>query len=101
MTYPVTATDPGVTRQVLAENPEMMVVAFRFQTGAKGALHSHKHLQSTYVAAGRFTFHLGEVDYEIGLGDSLIIPSGVVHGCTCHEAGLLVDTFAPRRDDFL
>ncbi len=101
MSHPIIATDPGVTRQVLAETPDMMVVAFRFDAGAKGALHSHMHLQSTYVASGRFTFHLGDAKHDIGPGDSLVIPSNVVHGCTCHETGLLVDTFAPRRDDFL
>lgn len=101
MTYPTVQTDPGVTRQVLAENPDLMVVAFRFEGGAKGALHDHPHVQSTYVEAGRFTFILDDVEHELGAGDSLIVPSGVRHGCICHQAGTLIDTFTPRRDDFL
>lgn len=101
MTYPVTPTDPGVTRQVLAETPALMVVAFRFETGAKGALHSHPHVQSTYVQAGRFTFHIDGRETEIGPGDALVVASGLTHGCVCREAGTLIDTFTPRRDDFL
>lgn len=101
MTHPIVPTDPGVTRQVLAENPDMMVVAFRFDTGAQGALHNHPHVQSTYVEAGRFTFTVDGTDHELGPGDSLVIPSNAPHGCTCVEAGMLIDTFAPRRDDFL
>ncbi|TRW94198.1 cupin domain-containing protein [Paracoccus sp. M683] len=101
MTYPIVPTDPGVTRQVLAENPDMMVVAFRFDSGAKGALHNHPHVQSTYVEAGRFTFLLDGAEHELGPGDSLVIPSRAQHGCICHEAGTLIDTFTPRRDDFL
>jgi len=101
MTYPEIATDPGVTRQVLAESPAMMVVAFRFQTGAEGAMHSHPHDQATYVSSGEFTFTLGDNQHRLATGDSLIVPGGTPHGCRCDRAGTLIDTFAPRRDDFL
>ena len=99
--YPVAHPDPGVERQVLSQSPEIMVVSFRFQTGARGALHSHPHIQSTYVARGRFRFFLGDKALDLAPGDSLVIPSGVRHGCECLEAGELIDCFTPRRDDFL
>lgn len=101
MTHPTVTTAPGVTRQVLAETPDMMTVAFRFETGAVGALHDHPHVQATYVESGRFTFQIGGQDHDLRPGDSLIIPSGVPHGCTCTATGTLIDTFTPRRDDFL
>lgn len=102
MTYPVVATGDGVTRQVLADAPEMMVVAFRFaHVGATGAPHSHPHLQATYVARGRFRFTIADAVIEVGAGDSFIIPSGATHGVVCLAPGELIDTFAPRRDDFL
>lgn len=99
--FPIVSPDKGVTRQVLADAPELMVVSFRFEVGAQGALHSHPHVQSTYVESGRFRFHLDGEDFEVGAGDSFVIPSGARHGCTCLEAGQLVDCFTPRRDDFL
>ncbi|MBR2655693.1 cupin domain-containing protein [Yoonia sp.] len=102
MTYPIIPTGEGVTRQVLADAPELMVVAFRFdRTGASGALHHHLHVQSTYVATGRFRFTIDDDTFEVGAGDSFIIPSGAVHGCVCLSPGQLIDTFTPRRDDFL
>lgn len=102
MTHPIVATGPGVTRQVLAEAPELMVVAFRFnEEGASGAPHNHPHVQSTYVASGRFRFTIEDTTFEVGPGDSFIIPSGAVHGCVCLTPGQLIDTFTPRRDDFL
>jgi quercetin dioxygenase-like cupin family protein len=101
MTYPIVQTSPGVTRQVLSDHPDLMVVAFRFDTGGVGALHAHPHVQATYVAAGRFRFRIDGADHEVGPGDSFVLPSGIVHGCTCLEAGLLIDSFTPRRDDFL
>lgn len=100
-TYPIVASDPGVTRQVLAEAPELMVVAFTFETGGEGSLHSHPHVQSTYVKSGRFRFSVAGESLEVGPGDSFVIPSGAIHGCRCLAAGQLIDTFTPRRDDFL
>ena len=99
--YPVKTPGPGVRRQVLADDPAQMVVSFRFETGAKGHLHSHPHVQSTYVARGRFRFFRDGVAHDLKPGDSLVIGPQVVHGCECIEAGELIDTFTPRRDDFL
>ncbi|MCB1342955.1 MAG: cupin domain-containing protein [Pseudooceanicola sp.] len=101
MTYPEVRPDPGITRRVLAENPAMMVVSVRFEAGAEGKPHSHFHAQSTYVTSGRFRFTVAGKAVEIGAGDSIVIPPDAVHGCLCIEPGELIDTFAPRRDDFL
>ncbi len=99
--FPIVSPDKGVQRQILSEAPELMVVSFRFETGAAGKLHSHPHVQSTYVARGRFRFFRGEEAYELSAGDSLVIPGNVTHGCECLEQGELIDCFTPRRDDFL
>lgn len=101
MNFPVIPTDPGVTRQVLADSAELMVVAFTFEKGAEGKLHSHPHVQATFVAEGRFAFIVDGYEHELGPGESLIIPSGARHGCHCLAPGRLIDTFTPRRDDFL
>lgn len=101
MTYPVVSPDTGVTRQVLSDDAALMIVRFAFEAGAEGKLHSHPHVQGTFVAAGRFRFTIGDAVHEIGPGDSVMVPSGVTHGCLCREAGVLIDSFAPRRDDFL
>jgi len=100
-TFPEAAPAPGVLRQVLSDSPELMVVSFRFDAGAIGARHSHPHVQSTYVESGRFRFTIGDDAFEVGPGDSFVIPSGGEHGCDCLAPGRLIDTFTPRRDDFL
>lgn len=100
-TFPPVQVDPKATRQVLADSPELMVVAFTFAQGGEGKLHNHPHIQSTYVESGRFLFSVGGVETEVGQGDSFVIPSDVVHGCRCLEGGKLIDTFTPRRADFL
>lgn len=99
--FPVVPADPGVTRQVLSDSPELMVVAFTFEEGGAGKLHDHPHVQSTYVESGRFRFEIDGESFEVKPGDSFVIPSGARHGCVCLAAGKLIDTFTPRRDDFL
>jgi quercetin dioxygenase-like cupin family protein len=99
--FPAVPADPGVTRQVLADSPEVMLVSFRFEAGAEGAPHQHPHVQATFVRSGRFRFTLGDAAREVGPGDAFVIPSGLRHGCRCLEAGELIDSFSPRRDDFL
>lgn len=99
--FPVSHPGPGIARQVLSDAPELMVVRFGFEAGAEGPIHSHPHVQATYVASGRFRFSLAGEVFEVGPGDSFVIPGGAPHGCTCLERGELIDSFTPRRDDFL
>ena len=91
----------GVTRRVLAYNSQLMCVENRFEQGAVGAPHSHPHTQITYVVSGRFSFTIDGETQEVGPGDSLLKTDDVVHGCTCLEAGVLLDIFNPMRQDFL
>lgn len=100
-TFPPVDAGSGVTRQVLADSPELMVVQFTFSHGAEGLRHHHRHVQSTYVQSGRFEFFIGDQTFEVGSGDSFVIPSLADHGCRALEPGVLIDTFTPRRDDFL
>lgn len=91
----------GVVRRVLAYSGQLMCVENTFAAGAVGALHSHPHTQITYVVSGRFSFTIGGETREVGPGDTMLKTDGVVHGCTCLEAGVLLDIFDPMREDFL
>ena len=89
----------GVTRRILAYNDGLMCVENTFETGAVGALHSHP--QITYVVSGKFTFTIDGVTKTVTPGDTMLKTDGVVHGCTCLEAGILLDIFTPMREDFV
>ena len=91
----------GSRRAVLSERPEMMLVAFSFEPGAVGALHSHAHTQVSYVAEGSFDVTVDGITQRLGTGSSFIVAPNLVHGVVALEKGLLIDTFTPRRDDFL
>ena len=97
----VTVLAPGNTRRVLIHTPELMQVEFGFEKGAVGALHSHPHVQVSYVAEGSFEVTIDGVTAVVGTGGSFIVPSGLVHGVVALEQGRLVDVFTPMRADFL
>ena len=44
----------GSRRRVILELPELMLVEFAFEAGGIGALHSHPHVQASYIAEGTF-----------------------------------------------
>jgi len=92
---------PGAERRILAQNEDLMLVEFRFAKDGKGLAHNHPHVQTTYVASGRFEFTVAGETRILNPGDGLLIPSNAVHSCVALEAGNLIDAFTPRRDDFL
>ena len=91
----------GSTRRVILDLPELMLVEFTFEAGGIGALHSHPHLQTSYVAEGTFEVTIDGETRTLGPGGAYIVPSGLVHGVKALTAGRLIDSFTPRRDDFL
>lgn len=99
-TEPQTAGE-GVVRRILAYSDNLMCVENRFETGARGAMHSHPHTQITYVVSGVFSFTIGGETRTVRQGDTLLKEDGVEHGCLCLEAGVLLDVFNPMREDFI
>ncbi|TIP01943.1 MAG: cupin domain-containing protein [Mesorhizobium sp.] len=94
-------TPDGNRRRVLVHTDELMMVEFAFEKGGVGALHSHPHVQASYVAEGRFEVTIDGRSEILETGSSFIVPSNLVHGVKALEAGRLVDSFAPYHADFL
>jgi quercetin dioxygenase-like cupin family protein len=94
-------TPDGNRRRVLVHTDELMMVEFAFEKGGIGAMHSHPHVQGSYVAEGRFEVTVDGVIETLDAGSSFIVPSNLMHGVKALEAGRLVDTFTPHRADFL
>ena len=98
---PLEQVAPGMTRQIMGYDSDLMLVRVFFEKGGIGAKHAHHHQQVTYVESGTFEVEIGgkkEILYE---GDAFVIPSNVEHGAVCLEKGVLIDTFSPQREDFL
>ncbi len=91
----------GVSRQILGFDQKIMTVKVKFEKGSVGCVHKHPHVQTTYVASGVFEFQIGEESKIVKTGDGLYMEPNLQHGVKCIEAGVLIDTFSPAREDFL
>ena len=91
----------GVTRRILAYNPELMSVEVAFEKGAEGAVHTHPHTQLSYVLSGKFLYTVEGEGVELNPGDSIVVPANLPHGTVCLEKGMLLDVFTPMREDFI
>ena len=91
----------GIVRQIMGYDQHLMMVKVKFQQGAVGTLHQHPHAQSTYVASGCFEVTIGDKKQILRTGDGYYVAPYLPHGCICLEAGILIDTFSPMREDFL
>ncbi len=91
----------GVKRRILSHSENLMAVEISFEKGSFGALHGHHNEQMTYVLSGAFEFEVDGEKKVVRAGDVIYFEPHVIHGTVCLEAGLLLDIFTPRREDFL
>ena len=92
---------PGMTRQIMGYDSDIMLVKVNFKKGAIGYKHSHHHQQVSYVVEGKFEVEIDGKKEVLEKGDAFVIPSNLEHGAVCLEDGILIDTFSPSREDFL
>ncbi len=91
----------GVKRRILSHADDMMAVEVSFKKGAIGAMHTHPHVQISYVLDGKFEATIGDERKIIEVGDTYYTLPDVPHGVVCLEEGRLLDIFTPERKDFL
>ena len=92
---------PGVTRETLAYGERAMLTRNTFAAGAVLAAHAHPHEQVTYVIAGELTLTVGDETFTLKPGDSICVPPNVAHAAAAEVDTVVLDAFAPPREDFL
>ena len=91
----------GIRRKVMAYGDQLMGVYVEFMRGSVGTLHSHPHVQFTYIKSGTFRVTIGRDERVMKAGDFYYVPSGLIHGAEALDDGVLVDVFSPMREDFI
>ena len=93
--------EPGMVRQVLAHNPQLMLVRHFFEKGWVGARHSHPHEQLVYVVKGKLRIDIdGKKTFEVSAGESFVVDGGVEHGASALEEAEVLDIFTPMREEY-
>lgn len=98
---PLENVAPGMNRQIMGYDSDIMLVKVDFDKGGVGEPHTHPHQQISYVVSGKFEVTISDETEILGAGDAFLVPSNALHGAVCLEAGTLIDTFSPKREDFL
>jgi len=99
---PAVTTPDGAQRRVLSYGGNLMLVQFTFDAGVSSWLHSHPHEQVGYVVAGEIDFVMeGQSPVRLTAGGSYYVPPNVKHHIVTYAPTVLVDVFAPLREDFL
>lgn len=96
----LSSPEPGMQRQVLAYNQNVMLVRHHFSKGWKGTSHSHPHEQLVYVVTGRIQLDGDSKTIELRTGDSAIVEGDVEHQATALEDSEVLEVFAPYREDY-
>lgn len=92
---------PGVRRKITAYDDQIMGVYVEFKRSAAGALHSHPHVQISYVESGSFRVQIDGETSVLKAGDFFYVPTNAMHGAEALEDGVLIDMFSPMRQEFV
>jgi quercetin dioxygenase-like cupin family protein len=91
----------GMQRKILGYQENLMLVKVFFEKGSAAAMHSHSHQQIGYIMEGTFDLEIGGQREILTAGDSFVVAANILHGATCLEKGVIIDSFSPMREDFL
>jgi quercetin dioxygenase-like cupin family protein len=91
---------PGVVRRTLAWGERVMACQTTIAAGKEVPTHAHPHEQITYVMSGILEVTVGDAEQTLQAGDSILIPAEASHVTRARGDVVLVDVFAPPREDF-
>lgn len=63
--------------------------------------HCHVHEQITFILEGELDMKIGGENYLLTAGTSHVIPSNVVHSAIAKTDCIVIDVFAPVREDYI
>lgn len=96
---PGKALVPGLIGHYL-HGQSMTLGVVEIKAGSLMDIHSHPHEQITYILEGELQMKIGEEDYLLSAGMSMVIPSHTLHGAQATVDCKVLDVFAPVRDDY-
>lgn len=97
---PREAVGPGIVRQYVTGN-ESTFSRWEVAAGGVVPLHSHYNEQVTLLLSGAAEVVSGDQRISLTTGDMLVLPPNVPHAYTFTEDSIVIEFFAPRRQDWL
>jgi quercetin dioxygenase-like cupin family protein len=91
---------PGVHRRTMVTTDDMMLVEITLDKGAVVPMHRHANHQVGYVISGEIELTIDGVVRVCKPGDSYAMPGNVDHCALAVTDCLVIDIFAPPREDY-
>lgn len=92
--------NPLISRRCL-HTANLTIAQITLAKGAVVPLHDHLNEQITTLLTGKLLFRMDGREIVVNAGEMLAIPSGLPHLVEALEDSVAVDTFAPRREDWI
>lgn len=90
----------GLVQGHYAHLERLTIGEVRLAADTEVPLHQHPHEQVTYVISGRFEFTVAGETTVLEPGMAALIPGDAVHGGRTLTDCVVVDLFAPVREDY-
>jgi quercetin dioxygenase-like cupin family protein len=91
----------GVSYKTLVYGKLTSLSEFRLKKDSIIPNHSHPHEQTGYMISGKMTMSIEGKKFDVTPGDSWNIPDKVEHGVEVHEDSIVIEVFAPVREEYL
>lgn len=89
-----------ITRQLITGTYGMLA-RFALRQGAIVPIHSHASEQFSSILEGALKFRMEGREFVARAGDVVVIPSNLPHYAEAVEDSVVLDVFAPPREDWL
>jgi quercetin dioxygenase-like cupin family protein len=91
---------PDIVRQAL-HGDLATLSRWTLKAGSGVPMHKHPNEQVTIILSGRSVATSGGRTYDLGPGDVILFPPNVDHEFRIVEDAVVLDFFAPRREDWI
>lgn len=91
---------PGIKRRTLVWSERTLLAEFRLAAGSKIPEHHHPEEQTGCLISGRMVFFVAGERREVAPGDAWVFAGGTPHAVNVVEDSVVVEAFAPAREDY-
>ena len=91
----------GVQLSTLVHGEKTLMGQFSIAKGSAIPPHAHPHEQTGFIVSGKLRLTVEDETMDVETGDSWCIPGGAEHGVDALEDSVVIEVFAPVREDYL
>lgn len=91
----------GVSIKTVLVGEKTLFSEIRMMKGSQLPMHAHPQEQTGRLLHGKLVLTVGGEKSEMRPGDCWIVPGNVVHGAEVLEDSVVIEIFAPVREDYL